>query len=75
MELAMITSLDHTVHFHGGAASLDGWALYACESPFAASGRAVVRGKAWAADGTHLATAMQEGVLRVRHANPTASRL
>ena len=64
--LTMITSLDHTVHFHGGAAAVDGWLLYACESSFAASGRAVVRGKLWTAGGAHLATTMQEGVVRVK---------
>ena len=65
-ELTMITSLDHTVHFHGGVAAVNGWLLYACDSPFAASGRAVVRGKIWTADGAHMATTMQEGVLRVK---------
>ena len=65
----MLTSLDHTVHFHCRTtpqSAVSGWLLYQSDSPFAASGRALVRGKLWTSAGAHLATTMQEGVMRVR---------
>jgi acyl-CoA thioesterase-2 len=56
-------SLDHAVWFHRPVRA-DEWFLYETDSPAAASGRALCFGQIWAADGTHVATAVQEGLIR-----------
>jgi acyl-CoA thioesterase-2 len=56
-------SLDHAVWFHRPLRT-DEWFLYETDSPAAASGRALCFGQIWAADGTHVATTAQEGLLR-----------
>jgi acyl-CoA thioesterase II len=56
-------SLDHAVWFHRPLRA-DDWFLYETDSPAAASGRALCFGQVWAADGTHVATTAQEGLLR-----------
>jgi acyl-CoA thioesterase-2 len=56
-------SLDHAVWFHRPIRA-DDWFLYETDSPAAASGRALCFGQVWAADGTHVATTAQEGLLR-----------
>jgi acyl-CoA thioesterase II len=56
-------SLDHAVWFHRPLRA-DDWFLYETDSPAAASGRALCLGQVWAADGTHVATVAQEGLLR-----------
>jgi acyl-CoA thioesterase II len=56
-------SLDHAVWFHRPLRT-DQWFLYETDSPAAASGRALCFGQIWAADGTHVATTAQEGLLR-----------
>ena len=56
-------SLDHAVWFHRPMRA-DEWFLYETDSPAAASGRALCTGQVWAADGTHVATVAQEGLLR-----------
>ncbi|WP_228395297.1 acyl-CoA thioesterase [Modestobacter roseus] len=56
-------SLDHAVWFHRPARA-DEWFLYETDSPAAASGRAVCFGQIWSADGTHVATVAQEGLIR-----------
>jgi acyl-CoA thioesterase-2 len=56
-------SLDHAVWFHRPVRA-DEWFLYETDSPAAASGRALCFGQIWAADGTHVATVAQEGLLR-----------
>jgi acyl-CoA thioesterase-2 len=56
-------SLDHAVWFHRPLRA-DEWFLYETDSPAAASGRALCFGQIWAADGTHVATTAQEGLLR-----------
>ena len=58
-------SLDHAVWFHRPVRA-DDWFLYETDSPAAASGRALCLGQIWAADGTHVATVAQEGLLRSR---------
>jgi acyl-CoA thioesterase-2 len=42
----------------------DEWFLYEADSPAAAAGRALCFGQVWAADGTHVATVAQEGLIR-----------
>ncbi|GAB4082815.1 acyl-CoA thioesterase [Modestobacter muralis] len=56
-------SLDHAIWFHRPVRA-DEWFLYETDSPAAASGRALCFGQIWAADGTHVATAVQEGLIR-----------
>jgi acyl-CoA thioesterase-2 len=56
-------SLDHAVWFHRPARA-DDWLLYETDSPAASAGRALCFGQVWAADGTHVATVAQEGLIR-----------
>jgi acyl-CoA thioesterase-2 len=56
-------SLDHAVWFHAPVRA-DEWFLYENDSPAASSGRALCIGQIWAADGTHAATVVQEGLIR-----------
>jgi acyl-CoA thioesterase-2 len=56
-------SLDHAVWFHRPVRA-DDWFLYETDSPAASSGRALCFGQIWAADGTHVATVAQEGLIR-----------
>jgi acyl-CoA thioesterase-2 len=60
-------SLDHAVWFHQPVRA-DDWFLYETDSPAASSGRALCFGKIWAADGTHVATIAQEGLIRALEA-------
>lgn len=59
-----LASLDHAVWFHAPFRA-DDWLLYEQEGFRATSGRAVARGTLFDAAGTHVATVMQEGLLRV----------
>ncbi|MFE0463156.1 acyl-CoA thioesterase [Kitasatospora sp. NPDC058965] len=63
-------SLDHAMWFHRaprpGAA--DGWLLYAQQAEAAEAGRGLASGRFFAPDGTHLATVVQEGMIRVASA-------
>ena len=56
-------SLDHAVWFHAPVRA-DEWFLYETDSPAASAGRALCLGQVWAADGTHVATVAQEGLIR-----------
>ena len=56
-------SLDHTMWFHRPA-RVDGWLLYAQEALAAESGRGVGAGRFFTPDGTHVATVVQEGMIR-----------
>ncbi|MFW3169054.1 acyl-CoA thioesterase [Geodermatophilus sp. CPCC 206100] len=56
-------SLDHAVWFHAPVRA-DDWFLYETDSPAASGGRALCLGRVWSADGTHVATVAQEGLLR-----------
>ena len=59
-------SLDHAMWFHRapGPGVLDGWLLYAQEAVAADSGRGVGLGRFFTPDGEHLATVVQEGMIR-----------
>lgn len=59
-------SLDHAMWFHRppAAGTLDGWLLYAQEAVAAESGRGVGLGRFFTPDGVHLATVVQEGMIR-----------
>jgi acyl-CoA thioesterase-2 len=56
-------SLDHALWFHR-AFRADEWFLYDCWSPSAAGGRGLATGRIFSQTGEHLATAVQEGLLR-----------
>jgi acyl-CoA thioesterase-2 len=56
-------SLDHALWFHRPFRA-DEWVLYDCESPSASGARGLATGRFFSADGRHLATAVQEGLLR-----------
>jgi acyl-CoA thioesterase II len=56
-------SLDHAVWFHAPVRA-DEWFLYETDSPAASGGRALCFGQVWAADGTHVATVAQQGLIR-----------
>ncbi|KAI2639188.1 thioesterase-like superfamily-domain-containing protein [Xylaria nigripes] len=65
--IGMVVSLDHSIYFHNPSkVRADEWMLAEMESPWAADGRGVVRQKIFSKDGTLLATAYQEGVIRLR---------
>jgi acyl-CoA thioesterase-2 len=58
-------SLDHAMWFHRTpTGAVDGWLLYAQEAESAASGRGLGRGRFFTPDGRHLATVLQEGMVR-----------
>ena len=56
-------SLDHAVWFHAPVRA-DEWFLYETDSPAASGGLALCFGQIWSADGTHVATVAQQGLLR-----------
>jgi acyl-CoA thioesterase-2 len=56
-------SLDHAVWFHRPVRA-DEWFLYENDSPAASGGRALCTGQVWSVDGTHVATVVQEGLIR-----------
>ncbi|RBY85634.1 acyl-CoA thioesterase II [Blastococcus sp. TF02A-30] len=57
------SSLDHAVWFHRPVRA-DEWFLYETDSPAASAGRALCTGQIWAADGTHVASVAQQGLIR-----------
>jgi acyl-CoA thioesterase-2 len=59
-------SLDHALWFHRQPEPgvLDGWLLYAQDAVAADSGRGVGHGRFFTPDGEHLATVVQEGMIR-----------
>lgn len=61
----MMASLDHAMWFHRPC-RLDGWMLYACDSPSSGGGRGLSRGMIFHRDGRLIASTVQEGVIRVR---------
>ncbi len=58
-------SLDHAMWFHD-AFRFDEWTLFATDSPAAHRARGFVRGSLYAQDGRLVASAAQEGLIRVR---------
>ncbi|GAA1170486.1 acyl-CoA thioesterase-2 [Kitasatospora gansuensis] len=60
-------SLDHAMWFHRTPppGALDGWLLYAQQADAAGSGRGLGSGRFFTPDGTHLASVVQEGMIRV----------
>lgn len=70
-DVTMLASLDHAIFFHTATVDMTAPLLYEIDSPFAGSGRALVRGRLWElSTGTLIASTVQEGVLRVRARRP-----
>lgn len=61
---AMVASLDHALWIHAQP-DVGEWLLYVQDSPWAGSGRTMCRGSIFARDGRHIATVVQEGLLRL----------
>ena len=66
-------SLDHAMWFHRPFRA-DEWFLYESESPSASGSRGLAAGKIFTQDGRHVATVMQEGLLRVTLSGQCSSR-
>jgi acyl-CoA thioesterase-2 len=62
-EGVMGASLDHAVWFHRPFRA-DEWVLYDCHSPSASGARGLAAGRFFSQDGQHIATVVQEGMLR-----------
>lgn len=61
----MSASLDHALWLHHPP-RVDGWLLYACESPAAHAARGLIFGGLFHADGTRIASVAQEALIRIR---------
>jgi acyl-CoA thioesterase-2 len=59
-----IASIDHAMWFHRNA-RVDEWLLYAIDSPSASGARGFTRGSVFARDGRLVASAAQEGLIRI----------
>jgi acyl-CoA thioesterase II len=66
----MPASLDHALWFHEDFRA-DDWLLYAQESPWAGHARGLGRGLIYTKDGRLIASAMQEGLVRVIKPEPS----
>lgn len=60
-----VASIDHAMWFHRRF-RLDDWLLYAIDSPSASGARGLARGSFFSRDGTLVASAVQEGLIRRR---------
>ncbi|RSM47069.1 acyl-CoA thioesterase II [Amycolatopsis balhimycina DSM 5908] len=60
-----MASLDHAIWFHRPF-RVDDWLLFDQDSPTAGGGRGLARGHFFDRDGRHVASAVQEGLVRVR---------
>jgi acyl-CoA thioesterase II len=60
-----VASLDHAMWFHRPFRA-DEWILYDTQSPSAAGSRGLSEGRFFTADGRHVATVMQEGMIRLQ---------
>ncbi|KAJ2928887.1 hypothetical protein H1R20_g8182, partial [Candolleomyces eurysporus] len=70
--LTMTSTVDHTLWFYSNDFDFAEWLLYVIESPRAGSGRGVVHGRIYTQDGTLVAVAAQEGVVRADVRGPVA---
>jgi acyl-CoA thioesterase-2 len=60
-----IASIDHAMWFHRSV-RVDDWLLYSMDSPSASGARGFTRGSVFSRDGRLVASAAQEGLIRVR---------
>ncbi|KAI1420843.1 Thioesterase/thiol ester dehydrase-isomerase [Xylaria sp. FL1777] len=65
--VGMMVSLDHSIYFHNPKkVRADEWMFTEMDSPWAGDGRGLVTQRIFSKDGTLLATAIQEGVIRLK---------
>ncbi|KAL6796960.1 thioesterase-like superfamily domain-containing protein [Trichoderma sp. SZMC 28012] len=65
--VGMLVSLDHSIYFHEPKrVRADEWMFSEMESPWSGDGRGLVMQRIYAADGTLLASCVQEGVVRLQ---------
>lgn len=64
MDDLTMASLDHAMWFHRRFRA-DEWVLYVSSSPSASGSRGLASGQFFSADGRHLVSVMQEGMIRV----------
>lgn len=64
MDPISMASLDHAMWFHRPFRA-DEWLLYVSKSPSASGSRGLATGRFFAQDGRHLASVVQEGMIRV----------
>ena len=60
-----VASLDHAIWFHADFRS-DQWLLHTADLERNSGGRTLVRGRFYTHDGVHVATMMQQGLMRKR---------
>ena len=60
-----VATIDHSIWYHRPF-KMDEWLLFAIDSPTASNGRGLVRGEIYRQDGTLVASAVQEGVMRFK---------
>lgn len=65
MKKMQTASLDHALWFHDDV-RVDDWLLYACDSPWSGGGRGFNRGHIFTREGRLIASATQEGLIRLR---------
>lgn len=66
-EIGMMVSLDHTIYFHEPRRfRADEWMFSEMNSPWSGDGRGLVTQSMFSADGTLVATCVQEGVVRLK---------
>lgn len=63
-DIGMMVSLDHTIYFHKQPKA-DEWLMHCVESPWTGNDRGLVVGRFFTQDGTHVATVIQEGLIRL----------
>jgi acyl-CoA thioesterase-2 len=67
-----MASIDHAMWFHR-AFRADEWLLYVVDSPSASGARGFARGSVYTRDGRLVASAAQEGLIRLRTPRPAAT--
>ncbi|TFK76835.1 Thioesterase/thiol ester dehydrase-isomerase [Pluteus cervinus] len=69
--LTMTSTIDHSIYYYSDHFHCGDWLLYVMRCPRAGSGRGVVHGRMYTQDGTLVAVASQEGVVRANTRGPT----
>ncbi|KAF8640400.1 hypothetical protein AX17_000069 [Amanita inopinata Kibby_2008] len=73
--LRMISTLDHSLYFYNDDFHCGDWILYVVESPRVGSGRGVAHGRLYTQQGTLVAVASQEGVIRADVRGPDDAKM
>lgn len=66
-DVSMMVSLDHTIYFHKKFPpyKADEWLMHCVESPWTGDDRGLVIGRFFTQEGEHIATVIQEGLIRL----------